>query len=155
VGNTIPSSPPVANIDPADFDNEVAIRSTWYPASLLFPPDFVRYEIEAVIDGVDVLYSDNPNHSDPTFGGLAHGPTSPIQFTVQGAQLEYDATQKLVPKPNTAIGPFRKYVGSAPANSGDKALSDDGATGYRFELALDRSLGKSVEIKAITVFWKL
>jgi hypothetical protein len=155
VGNTIPSSPPVASIDPADFDNEVAIRSTWYPASLLFPPDFVRYEIEAVIDGVNVLYSDNPNHSDPTFGGLAHGPASPVQFTVQGARLEYDATQKLVPKPNTAISPFRKYVGQAPANSGDKALSDDGATGYRFELALDRSLGKSVEIKAITVFWKL
>jgi hypothetical protein len=155
VGNTIPSGPPVASIDPTDFDNDVAIRSTWYPASLLFPPDFVRYEIEAVVDGVPVLYSDDPNTSDPAFVGLAHGPTSPIQFTIQGAQLEYDATQKLVPKPNTAISAFRKYVGSAPANSGAKALSGDGATGYRFELALDRSLGKSVEISAITVFWKL
>ena len=31
----------------------------------------------------------------------------------------------------------------------------DGATGYRFEITLDRAQGKTVVIKSITVFWEL
>ena len=155
LGRTVPASPPVAKIDPTDFDNEVTVRSLWYAASLLFPPDFSRYEIEAIVDGNRVLYSDDSDHADPDFGGLANGASSPLQFSVQGAKLERDPTGKLGPKPNTSITPFRIYVGQAPASSNAKSLSDDGATGYRFELGLDRSLGKTVDVKSISIFWKL
>ena len=155
VGRTVPESPPVAKIDPNDFDDVAAVRSLWYAASLLFPPDFSRYEIEAEVDGVRVLFTDDANHKDPAYGGLAYGPSSPLQFKVQGAKLERDATGKLSPKPNTAISPFRIYVGQPPSSSSQTPLADDGATGYRFELGLDRSLGKKVEVKSITLFWML
>jgi hypothetical protein len=155
VGNTVPAGPAIAKIDPLDRDDDVAVRSLWYAASLLFPPDFLRYEIEALIDNQRVLFSDDENHPDPDFVGLAHGPTSPLRFTIQGGKLELDPAGRLAPKPNTPVFPFRKYVGIPPASSSEPSLFDDGATGYRFELALDRSLGKTVEVKKITVYWKL
>ena len=99
-----------------------------------------------IVGGQRVIYSD-----DDTKGQLADE-NAPIQFKIQGAKLERDPTGKLVPKANTAIKGFRKYVGSTPRG---EALADDGATGFRFELVLDRSFGKPVEIKSIEVFWKL
>ena len=54
-------------------------------------------------------------------------------------------------KPNTSVTPFRTYVGPPPL--GQKSLRDDGANGYRFELGLDRRLGKTVDVKRVTVFW--
>jgi hypothetical protein len=147
VGSTVPAKPPVSRIDPNDTDSEVAIRSLWYPASLLFPPEFKRYEIEAIIGGQPVTYSDDPKVGTLATVGM------PVRFAVQGAKLEVDATGALAPKPNTSIKPFRKYVG--PFSTSEPTLFDDGATGYRFELTLDRALGKTVVIKSITVFWDL
>ena len=36
-----------------------------------------------------------------------------------------------------------------------KTLADDGATGFRFTIVLDRAFGKSVEVEKITVLYRL
>lgn len=146
VGTTVPATPPIAKLDPKDTDDLVTVRSLWYAASLLFPPDFLRYEVHALVDGNPVIYSDDPN-----VGVLANGVSVPVRFQVQGAKLERDPTGKLNPKPLTAVPPFRDYVG--PVDPPALSLFDDGATGYRFELTLDRSFKQSVEIQKVIVFW--
>ena len=143
---TTPATPPIAKLDPKDTDDLVTVRSLWYAASLLFPPDFLRYEVHALVDGNPVIYSDDPN-----VGVLANGVSVPVRFQVQGAKLERDPTGKLNPKPLTAVPPFRDYVG--PVDPPALSLFDDGATGYRFELTLDRSFKQSVEIQKVIVFW--
>lgn len=148
VGTTVPAMPPVAKLDPKEMDDLVAVRSQWYPVSLLFPPTFIRYEIEAVIGGKAVTYSD-----DPAVGQLASGTSSPLRFTVQGAQLERNAVGKLVPKPNTTPTRFTPYVG--PFSTKQPSLHGSKSTGYRFVLTLDRGLNQTVDIKKVTVFWCL
>jgi len=159
VGVTVPAKPPVALLDPEDKDRVVTIRSLWYAASLLFPPEFKRYTIEAIIDNQRRVYSDDKEVGNPAapqydkdYAGLANNGIS-IAFAVQGGKLELDPTGKLARKANTAIRPFRKYVGHHSTT--EPTLFDDGATGYRFELTLDRSFGKTVEIKKIVVYWDL
>src|SRR5690606_8331244 len=148
VGRVLPKAD-IAKIEPTDLDDIVAVRSLWYAASLLFPPDFIRYEIHATVDSVPVVYSD-----DPQVGVLASG-SVPLRFRVQGAKLEKDpVTGRLRPKDNTPIKPFRDYVGTFGPNM-EPALADDGATGYRFEILLDRSFQKTVEVHDIIVYWRL
>ncbi len=159
VGITVPAKPPVSLLDPDDKDLVVTIRSLWYAASLLFPPEFKRYTIEAIVDNQRRVYSDDKEVGNPAapqydkdYAGLANN-GSPIVFAVQGAKLELDPAGQLAPKANTAIKPFRKYVGDHSTT--EPTLFDDGATGYRFELTLDRSLGKTVEVKKVVVYWDL
>ena len=77
----------------------------------------------------------------------------PVRLFVQGAKLEIDPTGKLARIPNTPNTPFRKYVGNFSKT--EPSVADDGATGYRFEISLDRAPGKTIVIKTITVFWEL
>lgn len=144
VGQTVPASPPVQRLDPKEDDAIVAVRSKWYPTALSLAPTFLRYEVEASVDGKAVLYSD-----DPKVGALAGG--SPVGFLVQGAQLTRDANGKLVPLPNTSPTVWTKFVGP----HGASPLFGTGSTGYRFELRLDRSPGKVVAIRKVTVYWCL
>ena len=148
VGRTEPASPPIAKLDPKERDDVVAVRSKWYATNLTTQPIFLRYEIEATIDGKAVILSDNPLRGAP-----ARGPSSPLRFLVQGAQLDRDPNGVLRPKPNTVIMPHRESVG--PYTPGKPSLFDDPVNGYRFELTLDRSLGKTVVVRKVTVVWCL
>lgn len=149
-GTTTPANPGLINIRSTDTDDFVSVRSLWYPSSLLFPPDFVRYEIHATVDGNDVVYSD-----DPAKGQLADGAanSTPLRFRIQGTKVEEVSKGVYQPAPNSKISDFRRQVGPFIAN--EPALFDDGATGYRFELGLDRNFATTVVVKKIIVVWKL
>ncbi len=147
LGTTIP---PAKNSDVqalTDLDTLVGMRSRWRATSLTFPPDFVRYEIEATVDGNKVIYSD-----DPKVGVLAARGSTPIFFLVQGTKVRLSQTGAVEPIPNEIIKPWRTLVGPF-ATSG--TLADDGATGFRFTLVLDRSFGKTVDVKKVTVYYRL
>jgi hypothetical protein len=146
VGTTIPSKPPVVRFDPKDRDKLVSVSSLWYPTNLLFRPEFLRYEIEALVDGKPVTFSDDPR-ARPLAGGA--GPL--LRFTVQGATLTIGTNGKFVPKSGTTVTPWLPYVGPFS----NPSLFSSGKNGYRFELTIDHSLGKAVVVKKIAVFWCL
>jgi len=147
LGTTLPAVKDSDVQELKDIDTLVGLRSRWYATSLTFPPDFVRYEIEALVDNKPVVYSD-----DPKVGQLAlRGGTTPVYFKVQGVKVRLSSTGLVEPAPNETPKPWRDYVGPYGSNP----LFDDGVTGFRFNLVLDRSFGKTVEIKKITVIYRL
>jgi len=103
-------------------DATTGSMSIFQNTAQLFPPMFLYYELEATVNGMKTTYSD-----DPSRGSLA-GPSSAIEFLVQGARL--DALGQV--DPDTVRG-WRRYVGDF-APSGQVSLTEDGATVYRFLL---------------------
>ncbi|MHC4899851.1 MAG: hypothetical protein ACYTGW_22395 [Planctomycetota bacterium] len=100
------------------------------------------------MDGKNVVYSD-----DSKIGFLAVRGSTPIFLVVQGAQVRRNtSTGAIEPIPGKPIPPWRTYVG--PFVTG-KSLAGDGVNGFRFTLVLDRSFGKTVEVRAVTIFYKL
>jgi hypothetical protein len=55
------------------------------------------------------------------------------------------------PAPNEDPKPWRDYVGPFHTES----LFNDGKTGFRFTLVLDRDFGKTVKVKKVTVIYRL
>ncbi len=146
LGTTLPAAKDSDVQQLTDTDTLVAMRSRWYATSLTFPPAFVRYEIEAKVDNDDVVYSD-----DPKVGVLAKRGETPIFFLTQGVKVQLGTTGLVEPAPNEIPGPWRTLVGPFGLDS----LFNDGKTGFRFTVVLDRSFGKTVEIKKITVIYRL
>ncbi len=129
-------------------DSIVGIQSLWYAVDQVIAPTFVRYVIEATVDGNPAVFSDDPNFPGATVP--ARGVT-PLFFRIQGALVERLNGGIVSPLGN--IPPWRTQVGSFdPAFS---SLNDDKPTGYRFQIFLDRSLGQTVTIDKVTVNYAL
>ncbi|MEC7583074.1 MAG: Ig-like domain-containing protein [Planctomycetota bacterium] len=124
----VPSLVLAENVGPlTDRDDASGQVSTWRGTGLIFPPDWVRYELDVDLDGdgaVDVTYSDDP--SVPGSSGPAFELSGPVRVSFQGARLE---TATGLPLPGTQ-GPWRPFVS---ANAGP-SLNSDAVTGFRFEL---------------------
>ena len=122
-------------------DAKSGAQSLWYNTRLTFPPEWLRYEIDAVVDSVPRKFSDDP--SIP--GAVLAGPGEPVQFLVQGANLD----ARGIPDPNS-ISAWLTYVGSFKAS--ETSLNDRSPNGFRFVLLFD--LGKTVVVKKLTLFYK-
>jgi hypothetical protein len=127
-----------------DYEFKGVSQSKWYSTRLTFPPNFLRYEVEAMVDGKRVLYSDDASNSDPDFAGLASA-LEPIHFRVQGAEVS--------PVSGLPIGDptgWREAVNSNVLQS----LNGDNATGFRFTLSYDTVGGqKTLEVLRVSVFF--
>ena len=148
LGTTTPTPAKDSDVQKlTDQDQLVGVRSRWYAASLTALPKFARYEIHAKVDGKPVVYSD-----DSKVGALAVRGSTPIFLLVQGAQVRRHPTGTIEPIPGKPITPWRTYVGPFAAGN---SLANDGATGFRFTLVLDRSFGKTVEVSKVTIFYNI
>jgi hypothetical protein len=122
-----------------DTDPIVGSQSRWYSTRLVFPPEFLRYEIQATIDGNPVVFSD-----DPAFG-IAADETQALRFLVQGARVNAANNEA---DPST-IRPWRTRVrGVAPS------LNTDDATGFRFTLLFNRGIAQSIVVRRVTLFFR-
>jgi hypothetical protein len=149
-GTTPPPITALGTTEPPAADNNVGIlvdkdslagaQSRWYATRLVFPPDFLRYEVEAIVDNNPIKYSD-----DARIGPLADVGQA-VRFHVQGARV--NATTGL-PDPLT-IKPWRKHVGDYDA----LRLNGDDATGFRFMLTFDRTVGTNIVVKKVSVFYR-
>lgn len=124
-----------------DVDAVTGSRSAWRSAGTTVAPTWVRYELDVDLDGngtVDVTYTD----SGAPGTQAADDPAGGVRIQFQGAQL--DATG--APIAGT-IGPWRDGVGSAVT----PGIDLDGATGFRFQLWFDTSVGPSLVVRALRV----
>jgi len=151
-GNPTPSQlpgilPPPAtasNVGPLEETDEVvACRSKFYPTGLIFGPQYVRYEIHAVVDGLPTLFTD-----DPSLPGV-HAPAlpgQPVRALWQCATLDLATGEPLV------VRPWRTSVRSSPTQVG---IASDGRNGFRFMIMIDRALAQSVTIDSVTVLYRV
>jgi hypothetical protein len=139
-----PSNPPAAleNVgELTERDAVTAVRSRWYQTGEIFPPTFDRYEIEAVVDGHAMTFSD-----DPARGVLAA--SGPLQLFVQAASEDLFGSVDL-----TTAGPWRRFVGPF-APPGELALSDDAGTVFRFALVFDTSIATDITVTRVTFVYR-
>jgi hypothetical protein len=131
----------VATLRPTDRDAVSGQQSKWYSTNQVFAPEFVRYEVEATVNGNPIKFSD-----DPAIGVLATDGQA-IRFFVQGATLD----EAGVPDPNS-IRPWRRYVG--PYGGAGQNLNDDGRVGFRFLLLFDRAIAGEIVVTKVSVFYR-
>ena len=129
------------NVGPLEeADALVSMRSLYYSTGLIFGPAFSHYKIEATVDGLPVVYSD-----DPSVSNLEAGPLAPVRVLFQAANLDIVTGEVL------ATRPWRSSVRSSSTQTG---IASDGYNGYRFMLFFDRGLATNVTIDRLTVVYQ-
>lgn len=124
-----------------DNDDRSGFLTLWYATRQIFSPRFIRYEVEADVDGVPVTFSD-----DPARGVWAPiGAGTPIEILFQGGDVEpRDGSLVGTPGPwSTTVGTFQ----------GQPGLTDDNVDGFRFTLIFNRREG--VSVRKVSVFFRL
>lgn len=121
-----------------DVDARTGSRSRWMTPSSTGLPVWLRYELLVQINGLPVLFSDDPEVSPVA----ATGANSAATLLVQGARL--DALGQ--PLAGT-IGPWRGRVG------GPGSLNTDFAQAVRFDVVLDKSLGAE-RVLDLRIVWR-
>ncbi len=146
-----PTTALLANMQPAavpenvatlvEVDDTVAFRSLFYSTGLLFGPEFVRYEIHATVDGVPMLFSD-----DPAVSTIPAQPGQALRALWQAASID------LVSGAVSDIRPWRTQVRSAGGQTG---IASDGLNGFRFQITQDRTVASTVTIDRVAVFYRV
>lgn len=127
-----------------DRDSVSGARSTWRNTGSVFPPTWLRYELQVDTDNdgiVDRIFSDDP--SVPNSVGPANDPLGPVVVRFQGARV--NAANE--PDPAT-IRLWRDFISDA----GGIGVNSDAATGFRFELLFNNTQFPNAVVRRLTVF---
>ncbi len=127
-----------------DRDAASGSMSLWRGSGLVFPPTWVRYELEVDVlgDGSDVrLYSDD--RTLPNWTGVADDPFGPVRVKFQGSRINTTTNQPI----EQTEGPFRDYINELEGAS----LNLDAATGFRFVLLFNTQLFPQAVVRRIAV----
>jgi len=121
----------------AEQDTLVSTRSRFYATNTPCGVYFLSYELHATVDGVPVVYSDDPE-------------ISPLQATAGAALRVRFQAGDVDPLTGDTLstGPWRATVASTPTQAG---IGADGLNGYRFVLVVDRALANTVVVDSMTV----
>ncbi|MEO6594384.1 MAG: hypothetical protein ABIP94_06495, partial [Planctomycetota bacterium] len=135
---------PVANnvAQLVEKDGAVTFRSTFYSTNLLFGPEYARYEIHAIVDGVPMVFSD-----DPAVSNLPAQGTSVLRALFQSARLDLATLQPL------EIGPWRTSVRTV--GSSQVGIASDGFNGFRFLILFDRTMAQTVTIDKVVIAYRV
>ena len=133
------------NVAPlSDRDDASGSMSLWRGSGLVFPPTWVRYELEVDTDGngtVDLIYSDDASVAGSS--GPANDPLGPVRIKFQGSRINTTTNE---PIPNTE-GPFRDFVNELQGSS----LNLDAATGFRFVLLFNTQQFPNAVVRRLLV----
>lgn len=122
-----------------DSDARTGSRSIWLLPSSPGLPVYVRYELLVRINGLPVLFSDDPSLSPLA----ADDPAGPVQLRFQGGRFD--------PLTGTvaagSVGPWRSKLAA-----GTSSVNRDYATMVRFDLVLDKTQGVSEVLELRIVY---
>lgn len=127
-----------------DRDDVTASLSLWLTSGRLFPPTWLRYELDVDVDGDDIV---DQTYTDSGVGGTqkANDPAGPVMISFQGAKLNQAGT---APEFGAAPKPWREGIGSA----GGPGIALDSPTGFRFMLRFNRAVAPNCVVRALRVF---
>lgn len=125
----------------AENDDLAAMQSRFRDTRVMPGPHYVRYEIDADVDGVSMRFSDDPA-------------VSPISAQVGAALRAYfqGATLDSVTGDPLELGAWRSAVRSV---AGAPGLAADQFPAFRFRLVLDRTLATTVVVRRVAVIYRL
>ena len=124
-----------------ELDDTVAFRTKFYSTGLLFGPEFARYEIHATVNGVPMVFSD-----DPSVSTIPAGPGAALRAQFQAANLDLLTGQP------TEVRPWRTSVRSS---AGETGIASDGLNGFRFRIIQDRAIAQTVTIDRVSVYYRV
>lgn len=143
----LPNAQPPASADNVaplgETDARVGFQSTFYSTGQPFGPEFVRYEIRALVDGQPVLFSDDPSVGVPARPGFG-----PLEVWWQGVRM--DVQSGAVDQTDLLSRPWRPAVGF-----GVGSLALDGRNAFRFQLLVDRTNVANVVIESVKVIFRV
>ena len=124
----------MGTLDPAEGDQRTGCRSRWRASRQLFAPLWNHYRLTCRVNGVQVVYSDDPANFNP-----ADSDTLPVRIWFQGAKV--NATNGTI---EGEPGPWRDYINS---QNGRSSINSDDATGFRFMLMFNRDVETDVVVE--------
>lgn len=125
-----------------DRDDVTVQLSKWRASTSLFPPTWLRYELDVDVDGdgvVETMYTDSGS------GQPANDPAGPVVIQFQGAVLNVAGT---APVTGQATSPWRFGIG----NGAGPGIALDSPTGFRFILRFNRAAAPQCVVRALRVF---
>lgn len=130
-------------------DDLVVFQSNWYSTNLPYGPEYARYIIDATVDGVPMVFSD-----DPAVSTLPAQSPQAIRAFFQNANLDLltGLPAPLLGETQPTIRPWRTSVRSAGAEVG---IASDGLNGFRFALVLDRAIATNVTVQRVRVVYRI
>lgn len=117
--------------------------SKWRGTGQVFPPTWLRYELDVDLDGngtIDITYTDRGDPGDVK----ANDPSGPVIILFQGATMNQAGT---APLPGT-LKPWREGIG----NGSGPGIQQDGVTGFRFSLLYNVTSFPNQVLRGLRVF---
>jgi hypothetical protein len=141
---TVPAFNAATNVGPlTDRDATSGDLAKWRGFNQVFPPTWLRYELEVDTDGngtTDITYTDTGEPGTQK----ANDPLGPVVILFQGATLNQAGN---APEPGT-IKPWREGIGTGAG----PGIQQDAVTGFRFSLSYNRTAFPNQVVKALRVF---
>jgi len=130
-------------------DDLVVFQSNWYSTGQPFGPEYARYIIDATVDGVPMVFSD-----DPAVSTLPAQSPQAIRAFFQNANLDLltGLPAPLQGSSEPTIRPWRNSVRSVGSEIG---IASDGLNGFRFALVLDRAIATNVTVQRVRVVYRV
>lgn len=123
----------------SDTDSRVAIASRAYETGQSTAPVWERYEIDAVVDGLNVTFSDDPALGVPALPG------APIEFFVQGLRVD--------PASGEVSGGHTEWFRRVRATAGELSLNSQARAAFRWVVVHDRSVASTVQLTAVRIVY--
>ena len=149
-GTGIPAFNPANNSGPllptGDHDNASGCTSTWRGSGLIFPPTWLRYELDVDPDGTGTNIT---TYTDSGLPGTlkANDPNGPVVILFQGSRLNQAGSE---PLPGEPVRPWRDGIGSGPTQG--IGINVDSATGFRFMMTYNTGLFPNLVVRALRVY---
>jgi len=124
-----------------DSDDTSGFQTRWYATRQIFAPMFKRYEVDAMVDGVPVVFSDDPNHG--TWAPIGGG--APISVLFQGADID--------PRDGSLVGLPGAWSSTVGPHHGQAGIGGASIDGFRFNLIFNRPSG--VQVRKVSVIFEL
>lgn len=124
-----------------DSDDNSGFVTRWYATRQIFAPTFKRYEVDALVDGLPVTFSD-----DPAYGVWAPiGSGTPIEIMFQGGDVD--------PRDGRLVGIPSAWTSTVGAHQGQAGITGGSIDGFRFTLIFNRRSG--VQVRKVSVVFQL
>ncbi|MGA1524102.1 MAG: Ig-like domain-containing protein [Planctomycetota bacterium] len=146
LGNTLPAATADSVGLLREQDSKTGFQSVFASTGEVFPPIYARYEIDALVDGQPVLFSD-----DPAITALAALPGEALQFFVQALQVDPVTG---APDPNDRATSWVRYVGDFGGSTSPGLAGGNAKNGVRIMLLIDRAQAQEVVVQSVRIIYR-
>ncbi len=130
-----------------EFDRLSGFQSSLRVVPEVFAPVYLRYEIDALVDGNPMKFSDDPAVGTPALENSG----SALVFFVQGIDIDLTTGE---PDPDRDPYQWRRYVGDFGLSQNQPGLNSDATLGFQFILLRDSTVSTDVVVQELRVIYQ-